>query len=72
MSISDAIDALEKIDNPRVSLHEIGAHKHNHSTPKFKESRAEGLNELKNSIGLCLDCMSLGGNAAIQECRIKH
>ena len=72
MSISDAIDALERMGNPNVSLVGIGPCKNIHSIPDCKESRAEALNELKNSVGLCLDCMLLDDNLTSQNCRIKH
>jgi len=69
MSISEAIDALEKTGNPRVSLDGMKKCSSNHSTPNYSTKK---LDELKNSIGLCLDCVFSDRTAATPDCRIKH
>jgi hypothetical protein len=69
MSISEAIDALEKTGNPTVSLDGIEKCNSDHSTPNYNTKK---LDELKNSIGLCLDCVFSERTAATPDCRIKH
>lgn len=69
MSISEAIDALEKTGNPTVSLDGIKHCDPYHSTLNYSTKK---LDELKNSIGLCLDCVFSGRTAATPDCRIKH
>jgi hypothetical protein len=56
MSISEAIDVLEKMGNPTVSFDGINCLVM-HSTPNYKWNRTKDLDELKNSVGLCLDCV---------------
>jgi hypothetical protein len=58
MSISQAIDALEKIGNPTVPLDGIQCGELSlHRTPNYQRGRQEALEDFKNSIGLCLDCV---------------
>ena len=69
MSISGAIGVLEKTGNPTVSLDEMKKCGSHHSTPNYDTKK---LDELKNSIGLCLDCVFSDRTAATPDCRIKH
>lgn len=56
MSISEAINVLEKTDNPTVSHNGIKCgFLFMHPTPDYKRERQMDLEEFKNSIGLCLD-----------------
>ena len=69
MSISEAIDALEKTGNLTVSLDGMKKCNSDHSTPNYTTKK---LDELKNSIGLCLDCVFSDRTSATPDCRIKH
>ena len=70
MSISEAIDVFEKMGNPMVLFHGIKCDYH--STPNYKTCCTKDLDKLKNSIGLCLDCVYTDRTAATPGCRIKH
>ena len=73
MSISEAIGVLGKTGNPRVSLDGIKCSDlHLHSTPNYNWNRTKDLNELMNSVGLCLDCVFSNRTVATPDCRIKH
>jgi hypothetical protein len=73
MSISEAIDVLEKMDNPMVLFDGIKCdYLFMHSTPNYKRYRTKDLDELKNSVGLCLDSVLSDHTAATPDCPIKH
>jgi hypothetical protein len=73
MSISEAIDVLEKTGNPTVSFDGIKCDcPLTHSTLNYKWNRTKDLDELKNSVGLCLDCVLSNSTVATPDCRIKH
>jgi hypothetical protein len=73
MSISKAIDVLEKMGDPTVSFDGIQCDCLSmHSTPNYKRNRNKDLDELKNSVGLCLDCVFSGCTTATAYCSIKH
>jgi hypothetical protein len=73
MSISEAIDVLEKTGNPTVSFDGIKCdYLFMHSTPSYRRNGTGDLDELKNSVGLCLDCVLSGRTAATPDCPIKH
>jgi hypothetical protein len=73
MSISEAIDVLEKTGKPTVSLHGIKCdYPLAHNKPSDKWNCTGDLDGLKNGVGLCLDCVLSGRTAATPDCRINH
>jgi hypothetical protein len=73
MLISKAINVLEKTGNPIILFNRIKCdYLLIYSTPNYKRNRAKDLDELKNSIRLCLDYMLLNSTVATLDCRIKH
>ncbi|KAF2675684.1 hypothetical protein K458DRAFT_324012 [Lentithecium fluviatile CBS 122367] len=71
-SISKALESAEKMSDPVPKESSVSCtYGYKHRTPEYRRNRCWSLEQLNNSIGLCLHCVR-SGSASASSCRVTH
>jgi hypothetical protein len=71
-SVSQLVETLEQMDDPRMPQQRSQCSYRWHSDPKYRLRRSLKLEKLKQSHGLCIDCVRVDEGAEKGVCRINH
>ena len=71
-SVSGLTEKLEQMDDPRMPQKWTQCSYRWHSDPKYRLRRSLKLEKLKQSHGLCIDCLRVHQGAEKGVCRINH